>query len=201
MKDGTVIVISRQYGSGGRELAQILSQKLGLHLYDRQLIHIAAAKIGIDDMKEGDLKQLEEEIPPLSLKFMPFYIFGMQGEKPLNNKMFEAESEAIRQLAKDGSCIILGRCADYVLKNFPEAYSFYVCADDAYRTQRGKAVYDGKSLRELKDEDRKRGQYYTYYTGNMWGDPSNYTASINTSRITLEKGADLIINYIETLQK
>lgn len=55
MKDGTVIVISRQYGSGGRELAQILSQKLGLHLYDRQLIHIAAAKIGIDDMKEGDL--------------------------------------------------------------------------------------------------------------------------------------------------
>ena len=61
MKDGTVIVISRQYGSGGRELAQILSQKLGLHLYDRQLIHIAAAKIGIDDMKEGDLKQLEEE--------------------------------------------------------------------------------------------------------------------------------------------
>lgn len=198
MKDGTVIVISRQYGSGGRELAQILSQKLGLHLYDRQLIHIAAAKIGIDDMKEGDLKQLEEEIPPLSLKFMPFYIFGMQGEKPLNNKMFEAESEAIRQLAKDGSCIILGRCADYVLKNFPEAYSFYVCADDAYRTQRGKTVYDGKSLRELKDEDRKRGQYYT---GNMWGDPSNYTASINTSRITLEKGADLIINYIETLQK
>ena len=163
MKDGTVIVISRQYGSGGRELAQILSQKLGLHLYDRQLIHIAAAKIGIDDMKEGDLKQLEEEIPPLSLKFMPFYIFGMQGEKPLNNKMFEAESEAIRQLAKDGSCIILGRCADYVLKNFPEAYSFYVCADDAYRTQRGKTVYDGKSLRELKDEyngpvnsDRKR---------------------------------------------
>ena len=86
MKDGTVIVISRQYGSGGRELAQILSQKLGLHLYDRQLIHIAAAKIGIDDMKEGDLKQLEEEIPPLSLKFMPFYIFGMQGEKPLNSK-------------------------------------------------------------------------------------------------------------------
>lgn len=105
MNAGTVIAISRQYGSGGRELAQILAKKLGIPLYDRQLIHIAAAKIGIDDMKEGDLKQLEEEIPPLSLKFMPFYIFGMQGEKPLNNKMFEAESEAIRQLARDGPAL------------------------------------------------------------------------------------------------
>lgn len=200
MKKGTVISISRQYGSGGRELAQILAKKLGIHLYDRQLIHIAAAKIGIDDMQEGELKELEEEIPPLSLKFMPFYIFGMQGEKPLNSKMFEAESEAIRQLAKDGACIILGRCSDYVLRNFPDAYSFYICADDAYRTQRGKDLYD-KSLSELKNEDLKRGQYYTYYTGNMWGEPSNYTASINTGRITLEKGADLIIQYIEALQK
>ena len=69
MKDGTVIVISRQYGSGGRELAQILSQKLGLHLYDRQLIHIAAAKIGIDDMKEGDLKQLEYNGPLVKTTF------------------------------------------------------------------------------------------------------------------------------------
>ncbi|OBZ32203.1 AAA family ATPase [Megasphaera sp. DISK 18] len=201
MNAGTVIAISRQYGSGGRELAQILAKKLGIPLYDRQLIHIAAAKIGIDDMKEGDLKQLEEEIPPLSLKFMPFYIFGMQGEKPLNNQMFEAESEAIRQLARDGSCIILGRCADYVLKNFPNTYSFYICADDAYRAERGKSIYDGKTLRELKEEDRKRGQYYTYYTGNLWGDPANYTAAMNTSRITLDKGADLIINYIETLQQ
>ena len=72
MNAGTVIAISRQYGSESRELAQILAKKLGIPLYDRQLIHIAAAKIGIDDMKEGDLKQLEVEIPPLSLNFMPF---------------------------------------------------------------------------------------------------------------------------------
>ena len=111
-----VIAISRQYGSGGRELANILAEKLGYKLYDRQIVHMAAAQLGISGMSESQLKEFEDNVPPLSLKFMPFYIFGMSGAKPMNHKMFEQESEIIRRLAKDGNCIILGRCADAVLQ-------------------------------------------------------------------------------------
>ena len=87
-----VIAISRQYGSGGRELANILAEKLGYKLYDRQIVHMAAAQLGISGMSESQLKEFEDNVPPLSLKFMPFYIFGMSGAKPMNHKMFEQEN-------------------------------------------------------------------------------------------------------------
>ena len=145
MKKNTVITISRQYGSGGRELSQILANKLGIKLYDRQIINLAASHIGIDDMNYEALKRFEEEVPPLPVKFMPFYMFGVSGPQSLNDKIFNAECEVIKKLAKDGSCIILGRCADYVLKNQENVYSFYICANDDFRTNRGKTVYENKS--------------------------------------------------------
>ncbi len=201
MNDNTVITISRQYGSGGRELSNILAKKLGIKLFDRQVIHLAAAQLGIEDMSYDKMKKLEEAIPPLSLKFMPFYVFGINGAKPINSKMFEAESKVVKQIAEGGKSIILGRCADQILKGKKDMYSFYICADDEYRANRGKSVYEGKSLYELNEEDGKRGQYYEYYTGKKWGDPANYNLVINTSDITLEQAADIIINYIEMRQK
>ena len=201
MNNNTVITISRQYGSGGRELSNILAKKLGIKLYDRQIINLAAEQLGIQDMDFEKIKKLEEAIPPLSLKFMPFYVFGMNGAKPINNKMFEAESKVVKQLSEDGSCIILGRCADYILRDKENVYSFYICANDKYREIRGKEIYEGKTLYELNEEDGKRGQYYQYYTGNKWGDPQNYNLIINTSDISLDEAADIIINYVEMRQK
>ena len=103
----------------------------------------------------------------------------MNGAKPINNKMFEAESKVVKQLSEDGSCIILGRCADYILRDKENVYSFYICANDKYREIRGKEIYEGKTLYELNEEDGKRGQYYQYYTGNKWGDPKNYNLIID----------------------
>lgn len=201
MKENTVITISRQYGSGGREISNLLAKKLGVRLYDRQIVHMAAAQLGIGDMDYAKLKELEETIPPLSLKFMPFYIFGMHGYKPMNNEIFEAEAEVVRRLAKDGGCVILGRCSDHILRNFNETYSFFIGADDYFRAQRGKTVYDGKTLDELNAEDRKRAEYYQYYTGRAWGQLNNYDLAVNTSHMELEDAADLIIRYIEMRQK
>lgn len=102
MSDYPVITISRQYGAGGRELANILAEKLGIKLYDRQIVHIAAAKLGIDDLSEEEL---------LSMSFIPFHSFGTRmGES--SQGMFMSESAAIRKIAEDGSCIFLGRSAD-----------------------------------------------------------------------------------------
>ena len=198
MKENTVITISRQYGCGGRELATILAKKLNVKLYDRQIVHIAAAKLGIHDLNEQDLLELENTVQPLSLGFMPFHSFGSHmGES--STGMFISESSVVRKLADDGSCIILGRCADYALEEHPNHFSIFVCADDEYREKRGQAVY-GKSLKELDKENEKRARYYNYYTGRKWGEAVNYDLVVNTSKQSLDKIADGIIKYIEELQ-
>ena len=201
MNERTVITISREYGSGGRELSQILAKKLGVKLYDRQIISLAAQDVGVEDMKFDKLKKFEEEVPALPVKFMPFYLFGVKaGPQTLNDKLFDSESEIIRRLADSGPCVILGRCADYVLRRRKNTYSFYICANDEFRAKRGQDVYEGRSLTELNEEDLKRGGYYSHYTGRKWGDPKYYNLSINTSYLSLEAAADLIIHYVESLQ-
>ena len=200
MNENIVITISRQYGCGGRELAEILAKKMNVKLYDRQIVHIAAAKLGINDLSESDLLEMENKVQPLSMSFMPFHSFGTHmGES--SRGMFLSEMSAIRKLAKDGSCVILGRCADYVLQKDPNMFSLFVCADDAYREKRGKEVYDGKSLEDLNEENEKRARYYNYYTGRKWGEGTNYDLVVNTSKVPLEKIADGIIEYINTIQK
>ena len=143
-----------------------------------------AAEVGVEDMDFARLKKFEEEVPPLPVKFMPFYLFGVSaGPQTLNDKLFEKECEIIRKLAEDGPCVILGRCAD-----------------DKFRSARGQSVYESKSLGELEDEDLKRGGYYSHYTDRKWGNPKYYDLSVNTSHISLEKAADFIISYIEKVQ-
>ena len=198
MDKRTIISISRQYGSGGREVAQLLAKKTGFHLYDRQIIDSAAKELGISNSTEEQLKALETS-EPAPLGFIPFYSIGAD-EGPSDTSMFVAESKIIRQLAKAGSCIILGRCGDFVLRDFSKHYSFFICADDDFRTERGRTEYEGKSLQEIKAEDQKRADYYEYYTGERWGQPEKYSLSINASKISLDKAADLIIRYVELLQ-
>lgn len=191
-----VITISRQYGSGGRELAQKVAEKLNIKLYDRQIIHLAAAQIGINDLSEENLRELENNVSPLSLRFIPFFNFGNHSGD-LNNEVFINEAKAIRQLADDGDCVILGRCADFILADLPNHYSFFVCADDNYRTRRGLEVYDGKTLKELNEEDKKRANYYKHYTNQKWGDPENHDMIINTSKMTLDEAANVIVEYVK----
>lgn len=194
-----VITISRQYGAGGREIAALVAEKLGVKLYDRQIVHIAAAKIGLDDLSEKDLLELENYVKPLSMSFLPFRSFGMNMTDS-SQKVFMTESAAIRKLAEDGPCVILGRSADYVLRKFENKFSIFVCADDEFREARGKEVYGGKTLKELDQEDKKRARYYNYYTGQNWGEGQNYDLVVNTSRDSLDKIADAIIDYIKVVK-
>ena len=199
MNKDVVITVIRQYGCGGRELATILAEKLNVKLYDKQIIHLAAAKLGIDDLSEADLKELENTVQPMTLTYVPFHSFGNHAGES-SRGMFIAEASVIRRLADDGPCIILGRSADYVLEDMPNHFSIFVCADDDYRQQRGKDVYEGKTLKELNQENEKRARYYNYYTGKKWGDPANYDLIVNTSKAPLDKIADAIIAYIDTVK-
>lgn len=201
MNPNTVITISREYGSGGRELSNILAKKLGIKLYDRQIINRAAEELGVDDIEFEALKRFEEEVPIQPSRFMPFHMFGTRSNQSLNDKIFDTECKVIEKIAEGKSCIILGRCADFVLRNRPNTYSFYICANDEYRQARGKDVYENKTLLELNEEDLKRGGYYSHYTGRKWGDPKYYNLTVNTAFLSLDQAADLIIDYIEHNQR
>ena len=194
-----IITVGRQYGCGGRELAEILAEKLGVHLYDRQIVHMAAAKLGINDLSEKDLLELGNTVKPLSARFIPFHSFGMaMGES--SQGMFMAESNVVRKLADDGPCIFLGRCADYALRKRDDVFSIFVCADDEFREERGRSVYEGKSLKELNRENEKRARYYDYYTGRKWGDSTNYDLVVKTGRAPLAQIADGIIAYMHAVK-
>ena len=197
-----VVTVSRRYGCGGRELAGILADKLGVKLYDRQLIHIAAAKIFTGELPDDDLYELASTIPPMDMTFLPFHSFGVKlGSGQYGREIFLAESNVIQRLAEKKSCVILGRCADYVLRENENRFSIFVTADDNFRDKRGLTVYDGKTLQEMDAENKKRARYYEYYTNQTWGDSANYDLVVNTSNAPLDKIADAIISYIDVLKK
>ena len=196
-----VIAISRQYGAAGREIATKVAEKLGVHLYDRQLVHIAAAQLQIDQLTEDELLKLEREVPPLGLSFTPFFSFGMRGEKPLNQQIFEAEAGVIARLAKHESCVILGRCADFVLHNERNVLTVFIGASDTFRKERGVTAYLGKTLADLDRENAKRAQYYKHFTAQEFGDPQNYDLVVRADKGTTDEIAESIVAYAKSFIK
>ena len=120
---------------------------------------------------------------------------------PSYNQLYIEQGRIIRAIADEGNgAVFLGRCADVILDGVPEVYSFFICADDAFRTKRAQTHYGGMSLKQLNEIEKARKNYYSFYTGRTWGEPQNYHLTINTSYISLEKAAALILSYIEFCQ-
>ena len=189
-----VVTISRQYGSGGRELAKILAKKMGVKCYDREIVYRAAAKMGNEDMGKETMLENSYQTPHEKMGAGDEWAFDTI---PSYNQMYQQQSVTIMQIAKRESAVFLGRCADAVLKDCPDHYSFFVYADEKFREERSPQYYGGMSLKEMEKEEETRERYYNYYTGRKWGDPENYHMMINTSEISLEDAAELILNYIK----
>ena len=199
MKDNTLITITRQYGSGGREVSSIVAKKLGLRRYDRKIVEMAAEKLhDYSDTPIDEIIKNSYNNPDDSTSGIGDYAFE---RIPYFNRMYIEQAKIILEVAKKGSAVFLGRCADYILKDFPNRYSFFIYDDDTFRLNRAKDHYGNHTLKELDEEDKNRQSYYAYYTGQTWGDPKNYDLMINTGKISLEEAADLIIKYIELKQK
>ncbi len=199
MKNNTLITITRQYGSGGREVSAIVAKKLGLRRYDRKIVEMAAKKMrDYGDMSIDDIIKDSYTAPDNAGSGIGDYAFE---RIPYFNRMYVEQAKIILGVAKNGSAVFLGRCAEYILKDFPNTYSFFIYADDEFRLNRAKDHYGSHSIKDLDNEDKNRQSYYAYYTGQTWGEPKNYDLMINTSKISLEKAADLIIKYIELQQQ
>ena len=198
MEKNTLVTITRQYGSGGREVADLVAKKMGVLRYDRKVVAMASEKL-VDEANFHDLIERSYNAPDNCLGNLGDYAYE---RVPQHNRMYIEQAKVILQVAKeDGSAVFLGRCADYILKDHPNTYSFFIYADDEFRLTRAKTHYAGHTIKVLDAEDKHREQYYAYYTGRTWGDPQNYDLMINTSKISLEAAADLIISYIELRQK
>lgn len=197
MKSNTVITISRQFGSGGRQISRILAEKMGVKRYDRTVVAMAAEKLGAGDPIE-EIISSSYTVPETSLAALGDAAFDRVASY---NQLYIEQGRIIRAIAAEGKgAVFLGRCADVVLEGQPEVYSFFICADDAFRTKRAQSHYGGMSLKQLNKIEQARKNYYAFYTGRTWGDPVNYDLVINTSRVPLEQAADLIIDYVNRRQ-
>ena len=195
-----IITIARQYGSGGREIGEKVAKKLGITLYDKQLITDAATKGNLDE----NVSKMADESAANSLLYtlaMGSNVLGTTmhfGYKmPLNDKLFILQSEIIKEKAKEESCVIIGRCADYVLRDEENVLRIFVYGDLDHRQARIQERHPELKSSQLIDvinkTDKRRSSYYNFYTGNKWGKYDNYDLAINSSTLGLDGSADLIV--------
>ena len=195
-----IITIARQYGSGGREIGEKVAKKLGITLYDKELITDAATKGNLDE----NVSKMADESAANSLLYtlaMGSNVLGTTmhfGYKmPLNDKLFILQSEVIKEKAKDESCVIIGRCADYVLRDEDSVLRVFVYGDLDHRQTRIAARHPELKSSQVIDvinkTDKRRSSYYNFYTGNKWGKYDNYDMAINSSTLGIDASADLIV--------
>ncbi len=207
MKNKTIITISRQFGSGGHEIGQKLAEKLNVPFYDKELIALAAKKSGISSeiLENIDEKATNSLLYSLS---MGMYGFGSNGrlspDLPMNDKLFLLQSEIITDAAKQGSCVIVGRCADYLLRDDPCAVHVFIQASRQKRVERVTRLYDlseQKALEMMIKTDKKRAAYFNFYTSLKWGQIENYNLCVDSGSIGVDNAVDLIAQFAEMHRK
>ena len=196
-----IINIGRQIGSGGREIAQILAERLGCDFYDRRILNIAARESGFDesvfeqiDEKKGLLRSLFHLHTPL-VGDDNFYTNNMSQES-----LFKFQSDAIRNAANSHNCVFVGRCADYILRDYPNAVSVFITADKQQRINRvaqRRECSNEEAERFINESERERARFYNYYTGKIWGHSQSYDLCISSSALGIDGSCDLIQRYIE----
>ena len=208
MSENIVITIARQYGSGGREIGEKVAEALGIKHYDENLITLAAREGNLDETvaSKADESAANSLLYTLALGSNFFGSAMNFGYKPpLNDKLFLLQSDVIRRAAEEGSCVIIGRCADYVLREHPRRLSVFVYGDLANRKarvmERHEGITEAQAIDLINKTDRRRSSYYNFYTGNKWGKYDNYHLAVNSSLLGIDKTAEMIANAARLLME
>ena len=206
-KTNTIITIGRQFGSGGREIGYMVADKLGIKLYDKEMLQRAAQDSGICE----ELFESHDEKPSNSFLYslvMDTYSMGYSGstynDMPINHKIFLAQFDAIKKLAGEGPCVMVGRCADYALADWNDCFSIFVHADLDWRINRIASKH-GKTPKEAKDmitkTDKSRASYYNYYTNKKWGAARSYNLCIDSGKLGIDYATEAIIESIKIFDR
>ena len=197
LKENTFITITRQYGSGGLLVAETVAKKLGIKCHDRDIV-VNAAK-NIQNFEE--LKDVVAESYDTPNNFVAKLSFLSGQSVPRQSQMYLEQEKIILDIVQEGSAVFVGHCADFILRNEPNCFSFFIYADEDFRREVVAKVYKDSSFQDVLDIDKKRRNYYAYYTGRTWGEPQNYDLMINMSKISLEAAAQIILDYITLRQE
>lgn len=199
-----VVTFARGFGTGGKVIASQLAKELGIHCYENRILTLASQMSGLDEnvFKEVNEKIRETNSISSFLRGLPRsrgYI--ARNEKFVSDdKLFEYQSEIIRNLAEKESCVIVGKCADYVLRDWPNVVSIYIEAPRAFcvqRTMENMGVSEEVANATIERTDKYRADYYEYYThGNYWTNPVNYDMTLNSQRVGVDNCVKMIEQYL-----
>ena len=201
MKRNIVITIARQYGSGGRTVGEMLANDLGIHYYDHELIHLASEESGIS---LGLFLDADERVRNTGFFKTPVNVYKGELIGPDSKEftseanLFNYQAKVIKRLAETTSCVIVGRCADYVLRDMDALFSVFLTSPAEIRAERV-AMRAGISIEEaaelIEKKDKARSEYYNYYTFGDWGFAASYDLCIDSSILGIEGTTDFIIDF------
>lgn len=203
-----VITIGRSFGAGGRELGQLLASRLGIDYYDKELLSHAASRAGLDT---SIFEKNDERAPGFLAGVLPMnmgynamaWYSGSTGSS--GESVYHAQSDFIRETAAKGPCVIVGRTADYILRDFPGAVNIFlhapedVCIDRILK--RGDTTGREEARTIMRKTNRLRSEFYNFYSDKTWGDAASYDLTFDTSKISMEAIADIIDLYIKARLK
>lgn len=201
-----IYTIGREFGSGGKDVGEKLAERLGIRLYDKELLQQAAKESGFCE----EIFENHDEKPTNSFLYsLVMDTYSMNGyssapflDMPLNHKVFLAQFDTIKKIAAQESCVIVGRCADYALADNPDCLNVFVHADMANRiklvSKRGN-LSENKAKDMIQKQDKQRASYYNYYTSKKWGDSSCYHLTLDSGKIGIDGCVDMILKYREIM--
>ena len=199
-----IITISREFGSGGRTIGRQVAEKLGIPFYDKELVDQIALESGF---APNFVEEHGEHSPGRSFfayAFAPQGVPGVMNGLSTADFLWNVQCNVILQLAEQGPCVIVGRNADYILKDRDDALHVYVFADQPYRAERIVRLY-GESEKSpearLNEKDKRRRVNYQHYTGRTWGQAQNYDLCLDTGVLGVEQCTDIIVNIVKNSQK
>ena len=197
-----IYTIGREFGSGGREVGEKLAAKLGIKLYDKELLQQAAKDSGFCE----EIFENHDEKPTnsflYSLVMDTYSVSGYSAapflDMPLNHKVFLAQFETIKKIAEKESCVIVGRCADYALSDNPDCINIFIHADLDVRIKnvsRNLNITENKARDIINKTDKQRASYYNYYTSKKWGDSKSYNLSLDAGKLGTDNCVEMILKF------
>ena len=201
-----IYTIGREFGSGGREVGEKLAAKLGIKLYDKELLQQAAKDSGFCE----EIFENHDEKPTnsflYSLVMDTYSVSGYSAapflDMPLNHKVFLAQFETIKKIAEKESCVIVGRCADYALSDNPDCINVFIHADLDVRIKnvsRNLNITENKARDIINKTDKQRASYYNYYTSKKWGDSKSYNLSLDAGKLGTDNCVEMILKFRELM--
>ena len=198
-----IVTISRSFGSGGHDIGALIAKKLGIGLYDKEILSLAAEESGIniEHFEAADEKPTNSFLYSIA---MSGQIYSNPNDFLTNDRLFAYQSNSILKAAKENSGVFVGRCADYVLRDIPEAVHIFIHADTESRIKRimeVNGISEAEAKSKIKKADKRRASYHNFYAEGKWGDAVNYDLSIDSSVLGIEGTADFICEFVEKISK